>query len=59
MAASRVRRRYTEFDVASEYKIGRGTSAALLRSLAFERTLIKTGVSPRAGGSLLIIGRKI
>ena len=58
MAATRLlHRRDTEYDFESELRMGGAVNGLLLRILAFERALIRRGISFPAGGSLLLVAR--
>jgi SAM-dependent methyltransferase len=58
MAVARlIDRRRESFDIEDELRMGAGVNGVLLRILAFERALIRRGVSFPAGGSLLLVAR--
>lgn len=48
-----------EFDPLAEFRIGRAANAALGAAMAVERQLIRLGVDFPAGGSRLVIARKV
>lgn len=60
LVLSRFRQRFSskEFDPAGEFNIGDSLNAALENVLNAERSLIRSGLSFPAGGSLLLVGRR-
>jgi SAM-dependent methyltransferase len=60
MMASRLRRSVpdTDYDPLAELKIGGLINEFVVNILGLERTLIRTGLSFPAGGSLLVVARK-
>ena len=52
------KKRGRAFDLWEEFQISRPLNASCETALAFERVLIKGGISFPAGGSLLLVGRK-
>jgi len=51
--------RAAHFDVLAELRVGRATNSLLAGVLAFERGMIQAGVRFPAGGSLLLVARRI